>query len=321
MERKQPVSVDGLQTDTVQKNRPVAVLGGGLMGAGIAQVFAAAKFEVSVYEPIDDARATVTARIVENLRMVGGDVSAAEAVTVHADLEPVVSGAGFVTEAAPEKLELKRSLFADLERLAPSDAILASNSSVIPISKIADGLDTADRMIGTHWWNPPYLIPLVEVIKGAKTSAETIDTTMALLQELGKEAAFIQKDVPGFVANRLQHALWREAIAMVAEGISDARTVDTCIKNSLGQRLGVLGPLENADMVGLDLTLDIHRTIIPELDRCAGPNPYLEAQVEAGKLGFKTHEGFMTWTDDEMAALRRLLAEHLVRAQRERKPS
>ena len=326
MERKQPVTaagrqsvtVDGPQTDTVQSYRPVAVLGGGLMGAGIAQVFAAAEFEVSVYEPIDEARATVTARIAENLRMVGGDVSVADAVTVHADLEPVVSGAGFVTEAAPEKLDLKRSLFADLERLAPSDAILASNSSVIPISKIADDLETADRMIGTHWWNPPYLIPLVEVIKGAKTSAETIDTTMALLRELGKEAAYIRKDVPGFVANRLQHALWREAIAMVAEGICDARTVDTCIKNSLGQRLGVLGPLENADMVGLDLTLDIHRTIIPELDRCAGPNPYLEAQVKAGKLGFKTREGFTTWTDDEMAALRRRLTEYLVKAQRER---
>ena len=329
MERKQPVTADGQQSVTmegvrpvsVQNNRPVAVLGGGLMGAGIAQVFAAADFAVRVYEPIDDARATVTARIAENLRMVSGDASVAYGVTVGAELEPVVSGAGFVTEAVPEKLELKRSLFADLERLAPSDAILASNSSVIPISKIADGLETAGRMVGTHWWNPPYLIPLVEVIKGAKTSAETIDTTMALLRELGKEAAYIKKDVPGFVANRLQHALWREAIAMVAEGICDARTVDTCIKNSLGQRLGVLGPLENADMVGLDLTLDIHRTIIPELDRCAGPNPYLEAQVEAGKLGFKTREGFMTWTDDEMAALRRQLAEYLVKAQRERKSS
>ena len=301
--------------------QPVAVLGGGLMGAGIAQVFAAADFAVRVYEPIDEARATVTARIAENLRMVGGDESAVEAVTVYADLEPVVSKAGFVTEAVPEKLELKRSIFADLERLALPNAILASNSSVIPISKIADGLETADRMVGTHWWNPPYLIPLVEVIKGAKTSTETIDSTMALLRKLGKEAAYIQKDVPGFVANRLQHALWREAIAMVAEGICDARTVDACIKNSLGQRLGVLGPLENADMVGLDLTLDIHRTIIPELDRCAGPNPYLEAQVEAGKLGFKTREGFMTWTDDEMASLRRRLAEYLVRAQRERDSS
>lgn len=291
------------------------------MGAGIAQVFAAAGHEVRVYEPIDDARATVKTRIGKNLRMVGGDVSAVEAVSVHAELATVVSSAGFVTEAVPEKLDLKRSIFADLERLAPRDAILASNSSVIPISTIAEGLESAHRMVGTHWWNPPYLIPLVEVIKGAKTSAETMDTTMALLRELGKEAAYIQKDVPGFVANRLQHALWREAIAMVAEGICDARTVDACIRNSFGQRLAVLGPLENADMVGLDLTLDIHRTIIPELDRSSGPNPYLEAQIEAGKLGFRSGEGFRTWTGEEMAALRRQLAEHLVKAQRERNSS
>ena len=305
----------------MERDRPVAVLGGGLMGAGIAQVFAASGYVVRVYEPIDDARATVKTRIGENLRMVGGDVSAVEAVSVYADLETVVSSAGFVTEAVPEKLDLKRSIFADLERLAPRDAILASNSSVIPISKIADGLESAHRMVGTHWWNPPYLIPLVEVIKGAKTSAETMDATMALMRELGKEAAYIRKDVPGFVANRLQHALWREAIAMVAEGICDARTVDACIRNSFGQRLAVLGPLENADMVGLDLTLDIHRTIIPELDRSSGPNPYLEAQIEAGKLGFRSGEGFRTWTGEEMAALRRQLAEHLVKAQRERNSS
>ena len=303
------------------KDRPVAVLGGGLMGAGIAQVFAAAGYVVRVYEPIDGARATVKTRIGGNLRMVGGDVSAVEAVSVHADLAAVVPSAGFVTEAVPEKLDLKRSIFADLERLAPRDAILASNSSVIPISKIADGLESAHRMVGTHWWNPPYLIPLVEVIKGAKTSADTMDATMALLRELGKEAAYIRKDVPGFVANRLQHALWREAIAMVAEGICDARTVDACIRNSFGQRLAVLGPLENADMVGLDLTLDIHRTIIPELDRSSGPNPFLEAQIEAGKLGFRSGEGFRTWTGEEMAALRRQLAEHLVKAQRERNSS
>jgi 3-hydroxybutyryl-CoA dehydrogenase len=298
--------------------KPVAVLGGGLMGAGIAQVFAGAGYKVRVYEPFDEVRATVTSRIADNLRMIGADDSVVAAVSVDSDLAAVVSAVGFVTEAVPEKLELKQSLFADLVRHAPRDAILASNSSVIPITKIAEGLDTAERMVGTHWWNPPYLLPLVEVIKGAHTSAETMEASMALMRELGKEPAYIQKDVPGFVANRLQHALWREAIAMVADGICDARTVDTCIKNSFGLRLAVLAPLENADLVGLDLTLDIHKTIIPELDRSSGPNPYLEAQVEAGKLGFKSGEGFMTWTEDEMAELRKRLADHLVKAQRER---
>jgi len=305
----------------VAAKQPIAVIGGGLMGAGIAQVFAVAGFEVRVYEPFEQVRGTVVSRIAANLRQVGGDESAAETVVVGDELEAVVDSVGYITEAIPEKLELKQTLFAQLVGCAPKDAILASNSSVIPITRIAAGLDTAERMVGTHWWNPAYLIPLVEVIKGAKTSMATVDATMALMRELGKEPAYVQKDVPGFVANRLQHALWREAIAMVADGICDARTVDTCIKNSFGLRLPVLGPLENADLVGLDLTLDIHKTIIPELDRSSGPNPYLEAKVKAGKLGFKSGEGFRPWTEDEMAELRRQLAEHLVKAQRERQES
>jgi 3-hydroxybutyryl-CoA dehydrogenase len=141
---------------------------------------------------------------------------------------------------------------------------------------------------------------------------------MAMLQSIGKQPAHVKKDLPGFVANRLQHALWREAIAMVAEGVCDARTLDECVKNSFGLRLPVLGPLENADLVGLDLTLDIHRTVIPALDRHDGPNELLEEYVAAGRLGFKSGEGFRTWTPDEMTATRLRLMQHLLRAQRER---
>ena len=135
-------------------------------------------------------------------------------------------------------------------------------------------------------------IPLVEVIQSAQTSEATIHTTMELMASVGKSPAHVTKDVPGFVANRLQHALWREAIAMVAAGVCDAATLDACVKDSFGLRLAVLGPLENADLVGLDLTLDIHKIIIPELDRSDGPSPYLEAQVAAGRLGFKSGKGF-----------------------------
>ena len=161
-------------------------------------------------------------------------------------------------------------------------------------------------------------MPLVEVVQAERTSDVTIATTMALLASIGKAPAHVKKDLPGFVANRLQHALWREAIAMVAEGVCDAATLDACVKNSFGLRLPVLGPLENADLVGLDLTLDIHRTMIPELDRHAVPNAFLEAKVAEGKLGFKSGEGFRTWTDDEMRGLRTRLADHLVTAQRAR---
>jgi 3-hydroxybutyryl-CoA dehydrogenase len=298
--------------------RTIAIVGGGLMGAGIAQVFAAAGLQVTIFEPVAAVRDTVRARIAADLRLFQRDESLADAVVLTDDLAHAVSGADYVTEAALEKLELKQSIFADLVRHAPATAILASNTSVIPIHRIAAGLPTSDRIIGTHWWNPPGLIPLVEVIQSAGTSPATVAATMDLLVSVGKAPAHVAKDLPGFVANRLQHALWREAIAMVAAGICDAATLDACVKNSFGLRLAVLGPLENADLVGLDLTLDIHKTIIPELDRMDRPNPYLEQQVAQGRLGFKTGAGFRTWSQEEMTALRQRLASHLLQAQRNR---
>lgn len=296
----------------------IVVIGGGLMGIGIAQVFAVAGHRVCVVEPVDAVRATLVDRLREGLAQLDAAAAAVDRLQTSADLGSAVAAAAYVTEAVPEKLELKRAIFAELVACAPRTAILASNTSVIPIGQIAAGLDTADRIVGTHWWNPAPLIPLVEVVQAAATSDATIAATMALLQAVGKKPAHVQKDLPGFVANRLQHALWREAIAMVAEGICDARTLDECVKNSFGLRLPVLGPLENADLVGLDLTLDIHRTVIPALDRHAGPNELLQEYVAAGRLGFKSGEGFRAWTPEEMSGTRRRLLQHLLRAQRER---
>ncbi|HEY8540352.1 MAG TPA: 3-hydroxyacyl-CoA dehydrogenase NAD-binding domain-containing protein, partial [Steroidobacteraceae bacterium] len=222
----------------------VAVIGGGLMGVGIAQVFAVAGYRVNVFEPIEHLRATVRQRAADNLCAIGRDSSAADLIDTPVDLPSTISQAEFVTEAVPEKLALKREIFAEIVRHAPRSAILASNSSVIPITRIADGLDTAERIVGTHWWNPAPLIPLVEVIQGERTSESTIVATMLLLRRIGKRPAHIKKDIAGFVANRLHHALWREAIAMVSAGVCDAATLDECVKSSFGLRLPVLGPLE-----------------------------------------------------------------------------
>ena len=296
----------------------IAVIGGGLMGAGIAQVFASAGQRVTVFEPVAQLRASVRDRVRANLEDIGASGNSADRIETADNLAAAVAGASFVTEAAPEKLEIKRAIFAELVAHAPRDCILASNTSVIPITRIAEGIATADRIVGTHWWNPPFLIPLVEVVRARETSGRTMQATIDLLTSVGKEPARIDKDTPGFVANRLQHALWREAIAMVADGICDAATIDACVRNSFGMRLAVLGPLENADLVGLDLTLDIHRTIIPELDRSLGPNPYLERQVGEGRIGFKSGEGFRSWTTEEMELVRKRLLIHLTKAQRER---
>lgn len=289
----------------------IGIVGGGLMGAGIASAFAAAKRPVQICEPHEKARATLGARIADNLRQIDATDCIA-LVTVVEEVRQAAAGADFVIEAAPEQLALKRRLFSELIEYARPDAILASNTSVIPIGEIAADLRSAHRIVGTHWWNPAFLVPLVEVVQSPYSSTAAIEATMRLLDSVGKKPAHVRKDVPGFIANRLQHALWREAIAMVADGICDARTLDTCVKNSFGLRMPVLGPLENADLVGLDLTLDIHRTIIPALDRHAGPHELLLSRVTAGKLGCKSAEGFRTWTAEEVAHLRAELTRELL---------
>jgi len=213
-----------------------------------------------------------------------------------------------------EDLGVKQKLFVEVERHVRAQTILASNTSVIPITRIMEGLRDRSRALGTHWWNPPYLVPLVEVIGTQWASQAAIDWTIALHQAAGKMPVHVKKDVPGFVGNRLQHALWREAIALVEHGICDAETVDTVIKASFGRRLAVLGPLENADLVGTDLTLAIHQTVLPAIESRAGPSPYLEALVAQGKLGFKSGEGFRTWTADQQAELRSKVLQHLKKA-------
>ena len=291
----------------------IAVVGAGLMGHGIAQVFAVAGHPVRVYDAHRPALDTLHARIRANLDQLGMPGGAEARVSAHGDLADAVAGAAVVFEAAPEKLDLKRALFADLVRLAAPDALLASNTSVIPIGDIAAGLASRERIVGTHWWNPPFLVPLVEVVATPQTAASSVDRMIDLLGSVGKQPVRVRKDVPGFVGNRLQHALWREAIAIVAEGIADAETVDTVVKASFGRRLAVLGPLENADLVGTDLTLDIHNVVLAHLDRSPDPSPYLQDLVQNGRLGMKSGEGFLKWTKSDADLTRARVAKHLMR--------
>jgi len=184
---------------------------------------------------------------------------------------------------------------------------------VMPITKIMSKLRLKNRAIGTHWWNPPHMIPLVEVVSTEWTDDAVAIDMMELLDDAGKTPVRVKKDVPGFIGNRLQHALWREAISLVENGICDAEAVDTVIKSSFGRRLAVLGPLENADLVGTDLTLDIHENVLFDLESRKGPSPYLEQLVEEGRLGMKSGEGFRKWTADEADQVRARVAQHLTR--------
>jgi 3-hydroxybutyryl-CoA dehydrogenase len=296
------------------KDARITVIGAGLMGHGIAQVFALAGHDVTIYDAVKASLDSATARIATNLRDLGDDPAAVERVRPIADIGEAVRDADYVVEAVLEDLALKQQLFAEIERHVRPDTILASNTSVIPITRIMEGLRDRTRALGTHWWNPPFLVPLVEVIATQWTAQEAVDWTMALHKAAGKMPVHVKKDVPGFVGNRLQHALWREAISLVEHGICDAETVDTVIKASFGRRLAVLGPLENADLVGTDLTLAIHNTVLPDIEHRGAPSPYLEALVADGKLGFKSGEGFRKWSAEERATLRAKVLQHLKKA-------
>ena len=292
----------------------IAVIGAGLMGHGIAQVFALAGHDVTIYDSVQASLETAKARILTNLKDLGDDQSAVERVTPVGDLAQAVRLADYVVEAVLEDLPLKQKLFGEIEKNVRPDTILASNTSVIPITSIMQGLQKRERALGTHWWNPPYLVPLVEVIETKWTTPQAVDFTMKLHAAAGKKPAHVKKDVPGFIGNRLQHALWREAIALVEQGICDAETVDSVIKAAFGRRLAVLGPLENADMVGTDLTLAIHKTVLPDIDSRPHPSPYLEKLVQDGKLGFKSGEGFRKWSPEQQQALRLKVLQHLKNA-------
>jgi 3-hydroxybutyryl-CoA dehydrogenase len=295
----------------------IAVIGAGLMGHGIAQVFALAGHDVTITDAVTANLDTARARILTNLKDLGDDQKVVDRVTPVSELSDAVRDADYVVEAVLEDLSLKQQLFVEIERHVSPETVLSSNTSVIPITKIMEGLARRERALGTHWWNPPYLVPLVEVIETQWTSSQAIDFTMALHAAAGKNPAHVKKDVPGFIGNRLQHALWREAVALVEQGICDAETVDSVIKSAFGRRLAVLGPLENADMVGTDLTLAIHKTVLPDIDSRPSPSPYLEKLVKDGRLGFRSGEGFRKWSPEQQATLRSKVLQHLKRARAE----
>ena len=228
----------------------IAVIGGGLMGHGIALTFARAGHDVRVTDPVAAALETVPDRIGESMALLGADAAEIKAALGRVQLARTVADAvrdaDVVFEAAPEKLELKQALFSEIEDHAPAAAILASNTSVIQISKIMEHLATRHRCVGTHWWNPPHMIPLVEVVKTEWTDPAVAQVMFDLLTGARKTPVMVEKDVPGFIGNRLQHALWREAISLAENGICSAKAVDDVVKASFGRRLAVLGPIENA---------------------------------------------------------------------------
>jgi 3-hydroxybutyryl-CoA dehydrogenase len=276
----------------------IALIGAGLMGGGLARVFRQAGWRVSAWDQSAPA-----------LQRLCNEVPGTRAGN---DLRDTVHEADLVIEAVVEKAPVKQALFAQLAQFTGPRTLLATNSSVIPVATVAAQVtdEHAVRVLGMHFWNPPDLIPLVEVIQGPRTAADSITRALSLLSAAGKEPVHVRRDVvPG---NRLQHALWREAMALVDEGICTPEDADRIVKRSFGARLAVLGPLENADLVGLELTRQIHEVVLPLLSRATEPAAGLKSRLDAGRMGISSGNGFYSgWDEEKIAALRARLAAHL----------
>ncbi|MCR5468342.1 MAG: 3-hydroxyacyl-CoA dehydrogenase family protein [Lachnospiraceae bacterium] len=300
----------------------IAVLGAGKMGLGIAQLFATKGHNVKVIYVYDDKTRYDSAQVIrDNLSvLVKNDVltqkeadEASARIGFVDTIEEVADFADIVFEGIIENLEIKQDYFKKMDEIFPVSTVLATNTSAISVTEIAEKSVHKERIIGTHYWNPAYLIPLVEVIKTKYVSDETVKKTYDLLEEAGKKPVIVKKDVPGFLANRMQHALFREALSIIENDIADPKDVDDAIKYGFGMRLGICAPVEVMDMGGLDLTYSIHNYLFPHIESSTKPSRLLTENIEKGNLGFKTGKGLMEWSPEDVKKANVELTEGLIK--------
>ena len=291
-------------------NEKIGIIGGGKMGVGIGQLFASKGHEVKIlYVGNDKERGDSQVNMEANLNFLASqDVIGKEdipkimsKVTYTEEIQDIADFADIVFEAIVENLEVKQEMFKKLDELCPQEAILASNTSALSITLIAEKARHKERIIGTHFWNPAYLIPLVEVVKTKDVSEEVVARTFDALKNAGKHPVIVEKDVPGFLANRLQHCLFRESISIVEQGIASPAAVDEAIKYGFGMRVGIMGPFEVMDSCGLDMTKAIHEFVFPDIEDTHEVQKLVTDNIAAGRLGFKTGgHGIEDWTQEEM---------------------
>ncbi len=280
-------------------NFPIAVIGAGTMGAGIAQIFAQAGHPVRLQarrrETLEAALHRIRVNQDELIRhdlLGAADAETARVrITVTQDLGEALADAAFVSENIPEQLDVKQALFADLDRLASPKTILSTNTSSLPITEVARDTKYPERVVGFHWFNPPHLIPLVEVIRGERTADAALDETYRLAQAIGKSPIRVQKDIPGFVGNRLQRALEREFFYLERIGACSGADLEVALKQGLGFRWSVVGPLEHADLAGVDTHAATVALLFPLLSNDTAPPPLFAQLAAQGRLGAKTGGG------------------------------
>jgi 3-hydroxybutyryl-CoA dehydrogenase len=272
----------------------VAVVGAGTMGAGIARVFAEAGSSVRLCARRESSLETARGRL-------GGAV---QRVRLTTSTDEALGSAELVIETITEEAEAKRTVLARAEELAAPDAILTTNTSSLPLAPLADALQRPQRFAGLHWFNPPELVELVEVVGGEYTEPGTLEVLAGWMEQLGKAAVIVRRDVPGFVANRLQYALLREAYALVDTGVCTYADVDRAVTHGLGARWVAIGPFETMDLAGLDVHAAVAANLWPELSRSSEPSPSIGRALESGALGVESGSGLRgTYEPADAAAL------------------
>ncbi len=279
-----------------------AIIGGGIMGGDIAIVFAANGWKVHVMSPSQKTRDALPARIAAGLKKLGAPGDHAANVTTSARLEDLPwRDIGIVVEAATEDLPLKQRLFAQIETLARPDIALATNTSNFPIGEVGKSLKHRGRVAGLHFFMPAHLVPLVEVVSAEFTEPKVAEELVALMRAFGKAPIWVKKDVPGFVGNRIQHAMLREALYLINDGIVDAEGVDTAVRYGFGFRFIACGPILQKEMSGWDTNTLVAGALYPHLYNDKTPAPVVKALVDKGHLGMKAKRGFWEWNDAKIA--------------------
>lgn len=301
--------------------RLIAVVGAGKMGRGITQTFAQAGYPVFLHDLTDEVLGEATAQIDHDLRELA-DFGVIDADQIQAALDRLrtttslseaVADADLVVETIFEDLALKRDVFQELDALCPEHTILGSNSSFLMPSKLASATKRPDRVLVMHYFYPAHLLPLVEIVPSAVTSGEAVDAVYSVLREAGKSPIIVRKEVPGFIANRLQTALCREAFHLIEEGIATPQDVDIAVKNSFGRRLAVVGPFELGEVQGgWDVAVQVAPYILPYLSNATELPKAILTQVEKGEVGAKSGKGFYEWTPQSLVAWKRKLVEGLI---------
>ena len=290
----------------LEKIKNISVLGAGIMGHGIAQSFLMGGYPVMLYDIQESILDTAKVHIEKNLELFyqsglieKQDIELAlQRLSTTTDLKHAVEGSDFIVEAAPEDLGLKQKLFEQIESLCGKDTIIASNTSSLTLKDIGAQAKSKERLVITHWFNPPHIVPTVEVVKGEWTSDETMETAYQLLEKIKKMPVKINRELPGFLVNRIQIAMVREVFDLYEKGLASAADIDKAVKGSFGFRLASIGPLLTADLGGLELWLRVFENLVPQIQSSTEPPKSLQRLVSQGHFGIKTGKGFYDYATD-----------------------